>query len=262
MTARGLGNYLFIDGNYLRRAYEDTMRQLFPQADVNQRNIHFPEIKRLTNASKVFYYDAVDEDASDKDDRRAFLDHLNALDGFHIREGTLSRDKKRQKQVDVALAVECLTHAFNKNIWHVTLLAGDLDFKPLVDALINGGIHVHVMYEPKSGNRRLYRAADVGQPIRLIDFWGWSIEGGFNAKYPPPTVAMNDDNHQGTHLVKQGSWNGRTIQFWRNQDEGSFRMFAPREAHNPPFRVALSDAQRLEKYFELAYGSVEWTKTT
>lgn len=30
-----LGNYLFIDGIYLGRAYEDSIRQLFPEAVVD-----------------------------------------------------------------------------------------------------------------------------------------------------------------------------------------------------------------------------------
>jgi uncharacterized LabA/DUF88 family protein len=253
-----LSNYLFIDGNYLRRAYEDAMRQIFPDADVNARNINFVGLKQMSQASKVFYYDSVDEDAADATERRAFLDSLNSLDGFHIREGTLSRDKKRQKQVDVALAVECLTHAFQKNVWHVTLLAGDLDFKPLVDALVHAGVHVHVMYEQRSAARRLYRAADVARPLNLRDFWGLSGDE-FLKKYPAVNEAANDDNHMGTHLIKEGEWNGRPVQLWKRTDDGTFKIFAPRQAAFPPLRVTMFDRDRLEKYFDLAYGSVTWS---
>lgn len=259
MPAPALGNYLFIDGNYLRRAYEDTMRHLFPEADVSQRNINFPAIKQVAQASKFFYYDSVDEDAPDAAERRAFLDKLNSLDGFHIREGTLSRDKKRQKQVDVALAVECLTHAFQKNIWHVTLLAGDLDFRPLVDALIRMGIHVHVMYEPKSGARRLYRAADIALPITLRDFWGWSGQD-FIRKYPAVNEVSNDDDHLGTHLIKEGDSKGRPVQLWRRTDDETYKIFAPRQGVNQPFRVTMFELDRLQKYFELMYGPITWSK--
>jgi uncharacterized LabA/DUF88 family protein len=123
-----LSNYIFIDGNYLRRAYEDSMRTFF--ADVSLDHLAFPVMVRELGASKAFYYDVVDMDAPDSEKRREFLDRLNSYDGFHVREGSLGRDKKKQKQVDIALAVECLTHAFHKNVWHVNLLTGDLDFKP------------------------------------------------------------------------------------------------------------------------------------
>ena len=55
MSAPGLGNYLFIDGNYLRRAYEDTMRQLFPGAAVDFGAFNFAGLKQIAQASKSFY---------------------------------------------------------------------------------------------------------------------------------------------------------------------------------------------------------------
>lgn len=259
MTVSGLGNYLFIDGNYLRRAYEDTMRQLFPEPDVKFNAFNFMGLKGLAQASKAFYYDSVDEDAHDAKERREFLDRLNSIDGFHIREGTLSRDKKRQKQVDVALAVECLTHAFQKNVWHVTLLAGDLDFKPLVDALVHAGIHVHVMYEVKSGARRLHRAADVALPLTIREFWGLSGDEFLN-KHPAVSEIANDDSHGGSHLMKEGTWNGRPVQLWKRVDDGTYKVFAPRQPTNQPLRVTMFDLERLERYFELAWGPVTWTK--
>lgn len=161
----------------------------------------------MAQASKAFYYDSVDEDGPDAQKRREALDRLNSLDGFHLREGTLSRDQKRQKQVDVALAVECLTHAFQKNVWHVTLVAGDQDFKPLVDALIQTGTHVHVMYEPKSGSRRLYRAADVAQPVTVRELCGLS-GADFRQAYPAVNETTSEDNHSGTYLLKEGIWKG------------------------------------------------------
>ena len=108
-------NYAFIDGNYMRRAYEDTLRQILPEAD--HGNLDYGRLKMHVGASKVFFYDAVDDSASNAGDRREHLERIRSLEGFHVREGTLSSDKKRQKQVDVQLAVDCLTHAFNKNFW-------------------------------------------------------------------------------------------------------------------------------------------------
>jgi uncharacterized LabA/DUF88 family protein len=255
MNISDLNNYLFVDGNYLRRAYEDTMRQLFPQEAVSQRTIDFTAIKAAVTASKVFYYDTVDDDAPEAKDRRAFLEDLSSLDGFHIREGTLSRDKKRQKQVDVALAVECLTHAFRKNVWHVSLLAGDLDFKPLVDALVNLGTHVHVIYEPKSGNRKLYRAADVGWRVTIRQFWDWSTRD-FQRLYPCPT-SSNETYHPRTPLLAVGVWKGRKVERYTQKDGGHV-IVSKSDGNNRALLVAGPNAARLEKYFTLMHGEITW----
>jgi len=192
-------NYAFIDANYLRRAYEDSMRRLL--ADASWVNIDFVSIKRSLNASKVFYYDAVDEDAADVTERVTRLDAIAALDGFHVRQGTIS-PKKTQKQVDVQLAVDALLHAFNKNIWHASLIAGDLYFKPLVDALINLGVHVHVFYDPHSAAKRLHRVADIGVPVTLKTFWDWSAVE-YQEIHTVPRITRNEnDNHPGgIHMV-------------------------------------------------------------
>lgn len=146
---------------YLRYAYESTMKR-FAREDVSHTSLNLETVKDALRASKVFYYDAVDDEAEDVDARRAYLEHIQSLDGFHVREGTVRKSKKRgkdkeneensdheterkqQKRVDVQLAVECLMHAYTKNMWHASLIAGDLDFEPLVTALINLGTHVHV----------------------------------------------------------------------------------------------------------------------
>ncbi|MBD2254416.1 NYN domain-containing protein [Nostoc parmelioides] len=47
--------------------------------------------------------------------------------------------KKEQKEIDIMIAVDMLTHSFQKNMDEATLLAGDLDFKPLIDALVLNG---------------------------------------------------------------------------------------------------------------------------
>jgi uncharacterized LabA/DUF88 family protein len=53
-----------------------------------------------------------------------------------VRQGWLSPGKKRQqKEVDVLLAVDMLTRSFYKNMTKAVLLAGDRDFKPVVEVV-------------------------------------------------------------------------------------------------------------------------------
>lgn len=268
-------HYAFIDGNYLRRAYEDTMRRFF--SDVDHRDIDFAMLKRSVGASKAFFYDSIDDDAADADARETYLDQIRSIQGFHVREGTVSKDRKRrrptdaqaatddttrkdrdrQKQVDVYLAVECLTHAFNQNALDVTLLTGDLDFKPLVDALINLGAHVQVYYEPRSGSRRLYRAADVAVPIDLRRFWDWSLPA-FQRSHPLPRVNGNAP-HTGEIALQHGEWQGRSVTLWQDVTHGEFTIYVDQHGDHMSEETRFDDRTRLTQYFELTRGEIRWT---
>lgn len=249
-------NYLFIDGNYLRRAYEDSMRRFF--SDVHHRNLDFATIKQQVGASKAFYYDSVDDSLPDAVDRQQYLDEIRSLDGFHVRRGTITGQARKQKRVDVQLAVECLTHAHNKNIWHATLIAGDLDFEPLVSALISSGTHVHVFYERRSAARDLYHAADVASEITLETFWSWS-----SLRYRKTNPAPHFDNTiygagtlpQDVHTIPdQGTWNGRPVMFCTSISEGTCMLHFPRHDDAESMTFRFTDRERLEKYFVLCRG--------
>lgn len=248
-------NYLFIDGNYLRRAYEDTMRRFFP--DVHHYNLDLRAIKQYARASKAFYYDAVDESAPDADERKSYLDEIRALDGFHVREGTITGKAKKQKRVDVQLAVECLTHAHNKNIWHATLIAGDLDFEPLVNALVSAGTHVHVLYERKSAAKGLYQAADVAAEMTLSTFWSWS-HLAYRKQNPAPTP---DDTMYGSgslpsdvHTIDKGTWNRRPVMFCTSLTPGNCLLHFPRHDEQESMTFRFTERARLERYFLLCNG--------
>lgn len=248
-------NYAFIDGNYLRRAYEDTMRKFFP--DANGSNIELVMIKHYLQASKVFYYDSVDTDAPDAVWRAAAMESISAIDGFHVRKGTISK-KGKQKQVDVQLAVDALTHAFNKNFWHVSLIAGDLDFKPLVDALIQLGIHVHVYYESYSGAKPLYLAADVGIPMSIVDFYNWSSQD-YRLSRPRPQDTHNAELPGGANsVVKVGTWKDRPVQLLHYGQDNSYVLFAPPHHSQAQRWLAFSDKDRLLLYFKLVHGDIVW----
>jgi uncharacterized LabA/DUF88 family protein len=256
-------NYLFIDGSYLRRSYEDTMRKFF--TDVDAANLSLTKIKTSAQASKGFFYDCVDETATDGGSKqKAWLDHIRSLPGFHIRQGTISRHKI-QKQVDVQLAVDMLTHAFNKNIWHATLIAGDLDFKPLVDALINLGVHLHIYYDPQSASRPLYHAADVSVPMTIQTYWHWSSDAHKKA-HPAPTIDdvayAKGDHPLGIHTLDfQGVWNNRPIRLYGIDDRQSWAIHLPQHDEEQSITIRRHDKDALLKYFDLVFGGeITWNK--
>ena len=148
--------------------------------------LDFRELKRLIGAGKVFYYDCLDDkprenENQDDFERRIresedFFNSVQSLDGYHVIYGTLAGkpEKLRQKEVDVQLAVDMLTHAFHKNMTRAGLISGDLDFRPVVKSLVYLGTYVTVHHEKHSEARDLYRAADWGREINLYTWHSWS----------------------------------------------------------------------------------------
>ena len=132
---------------------------------------------------RTYYYDCVEEKPRDSERQEdfeqrvaaqnAYTSQLHSLPGVHVRLGTLAGRKRRQKEVDVLLAVDMLTHGFNRNMGRAALLSGDLDFRPVVEALVRGGIFVEMWCREKKRVRssvlgRRPRSADkLGQLVRV-----------------------------------------------------------------------------------------------
>jgi uncharacterized LabA/DUF88 family protein len=95
---------------------------------------------------RTFFYNCLDNLQREKETKAEFearvqrqeqyFARIRSTRAVHLRSGTLTgHRRRRQKEVDVLLAVDMLTHGFNRNMTHATLLAGDLDFRPIVEAL-------------------------------------------------------------------------------------------------------------------------------
>lgn len=106
--------YLFIDGAHLRIAYEQVVREFFGEAG----EIDYVQLLRATSSQKGFLYDCIDDLRRDGEteaqleervgqQERAFQ-RIQALPYYHVKLGQLSgsRKKKRQKKVDILLAVD------------------------------------------------------------------------------------------------------------------------------------------------------------
>jgi uncharacterized LabA/DUF88 family protein len=167
--------YLFIDGGCLRECLARMSNTYAGGACLR------PDYGTLTRAySKVFYYDALPARKSDDKDesyklrimpQRSLFDHLSNLDRFHVYEGDVRRSAARrgpeQKKVDVMIAVDMLTHSFRRNMHEATLLTGDLDFKPLIDALVQEGMFVTLWYPPGETSKELIAAADRSERFSI-----------------------------------------------------------------------------------------------
>ena len=169
--------YLFVDGGCVRAVIKDISARYAGGASLE---LNYDQL--TSGYTKVFYYDALpgkkkEETIVDYEARielqRRFLDEISSLDRFHVYEGDMRRSRVRrgneQKKIDVMIAVDMLTHTFRRNMHEATLLTSDLDFKPLLDALVYEGMFVTLWYPPNDTNKELVAAADRRQPFGIRD---------------------------------------------------------------------------------------------
>ncbi|MGI8654057.1 MAG: NYN domain-containing protein, partial [Pyrinomonadaceae bacterium] len=184
-----MSTYIFIDGGYLRSRHAEITRKWFgceteiefssviSRLDMlGGRAVWLPvgEVSQSDEReTKSFYYDCLDEERRQDESESEFLarlekqnvliENIRDVDGCHIRLGVLkgSRRIRRQKEVDILLAVDMIAHAAQRNMTKVVLLAGDQDFKPAVESLVQLGIFVHIVGDAKHTSRELTWAASA-----------------------------------------------------------------------------------------------------
>jgi hypothetical protein len=155
--------YLFVDGGWLRELVEGISEKYFNGAPLE---MDYHGLFKHGYA-KTFYFDceppirkseaAVDHAARVKVARGTFS-KLRRLPGCHVFLGDTKGG--RQKGVDTQLAVQGLVHVFRRNNRRVTIMTGDLDFKPLVEALVLEGSYVTLAPDLRETSRELIDAAD------------------------------------------------------------------------------------------------------
>ncbi|WP_292399192.1 NYN domain-containing protein [Mesorhizobium sp.] len=235
MTSREEREYLFIDGSCLRASVRKICLDLFGDASAYQ-----PHVPPMTGGgyAKIFYYDAVPGKAHNETqaayEARVQPDHdrfakIQALDRVHVALGQIvGVVDKRQKGVDVRLAVDMMTNAFRGNISKATLFAGDSDFVPLIKSLVSEGLHV-TLWHPPQANAELKGAADS---TRLFDFKAnhncltangqqsaFQLGGSGGSLHPGGDGLINIVT-LGDHEYA-GSWKGGTLRVWRRSDPGA-----------------------------------------
>ncbi|MDZ7283974.1 NYN domain-containing protein [Sphingomonas sanguinis] len=156
--------YLFIDAGCLRSVVEKIgERYLGDKAGVTVR---YDVLRGIHQ--KAFYYDAVParEHGEEQhiwleriDPQMAALNAIKSTDGFHAQLGDLRGRKARQKKVDVQIAVDMLLHTVRQNMERCTLIAGDIDFQPLLEALVREGMYV-TLWHPDHAAEDLLNSAD------------------------------------------------------------------------------------------------------
>jgi uncharacterized LabA/DUF88 family protein len=261
-------HYLFIDGGYLRSLHAEALSSVFGQSC----GLNLYPIRNLGRVDpffqRVFYYDClqdipkVNETEEQLKSRigtqQAFFDQIQTFEGFHIRLGSLSGASRRlrQKEVDILLAVDALEHAFHRNMTAVTLLTGDLDFAPLVEALVRLGTWVEILYDSRSVAKRLLEVADKGLTLTLHNYYEWS-ESKFQASHSIPkqswTPSFSADN-PAYRLVKSGNSAGQDVHFYQSGKHYTLQVVTKTQS----LLLDHDDATILENYFTFTHGPIVW----
>lgn len=261
--------YLFIDGEYLDAIYKDMITDFFGKDFKGALDVKAV----AAGYQKVYYYNALEDEPYEGETAEAMQERIKetearfeeiaSYDFVHTRLGTVSgkrRKKRRQKQVDVQLAVDMLTHGFHHNMQRAVLLAGDLDFKPVLESLVGMGITTVVSCEKRSASRYLCRAADIAKELTLNDMFQWSTPE-FRTAYEVPIPERNSSPpYQGTTFVRRhGIWNSsREIELLESEYHQMFILHAIPYRHLPSLHVRYPNYEMLEQYFTRYFGPIMW----
>lgn len=173
-TATHRAIMIFIDGGYLRKIMQEV---------VSSDSIDFDKLRDLLikytgpghmyvsygtiagELIRIFYYDAIVEHKDDSvknEEQQKYFDLIKTSRFYEVRLGRLIKTGKeyKQKGVDVLLAADMITKAYQNQYDICILLAGDDDLIDVVQAVKNAGKRVFGVYKKDSASKRLIESFD------------------------------------------------------------------------------------------------------
>lgn len=260
-------SYLFVDGGYLRGICEKFSAEWFDGA-----RLPIDHQSLRGGFTKCFYYDCLPLPRADEDDaasktrrseQQAELDAIKGLQGWHVVEGVVvgSGGRMRQKQVDVQIAVDMLTHSYRGNMHRVTFIAGDQDFKPLVEAVVREGMLIEIWFEKSSASTDLLDAADGRRSLDLYGLYGY-LKGEFKEGHPLPKRWITGDRTIGSaRLLKTGTCAEGTAELY--EGDGEYTLIR-RDQGNAGrlLHMTHADLDYLERVAAHVDGEVTWARAT
>lgn len=243
--------YLFIDGACLRTTISEIEKTYTSGRALTV------DFGRLTERfDKVFYYDALpSKHDSENDDQfntrleqaKSFHDKLAGLDSFHVYEGDTRRSpslrKQEQKKVDIMIAVDMLTHSFRRNMERATLLASDVDFKPLLDALVSEGMFVTLWYPPKRTNSDLIKSADRQEQLDVRAIHGALASS--SVQFDIPRLWYSGGKSDG-ELIR--TWQSNEGELGLYNSPGGLLVIAPKDARGMYLHIEHPDMNLLKTF--------------
>jgi len=221
---------------------------------------------------KIFYYDAIPGKQHGESqaayEARVEPDYdriaqIQALDRVHVALGQIVGRDRRQKGVDVRLAVDMMTHAFRGNISRATLFAGDADFTPLLKSLVAEGMHV-TLWHPAQANVELKGAADSARLFQFqTDYRCLTLDGKLSAfslgRTGGGACQPSDDGIISVvkigETLHSGFWKNDSLRCWRCGPEGW--SFITLEAPGSDLQTALNALEVITNW-QIAETGTQW----
>jgi uncharacterized LabA/DUF88 family protein len=176
---------VFVDGGYLR----ELSKNLEKTDTINYSHLSWVFIRMFNtitanpfraNLIRIYFYDAiVNKSHPDYEKDREYFDHIDEQYAYTVRLGEVveSPKERKQKGVDVLMAIDAITKAYRDQYDTGMFMVGDADFIPLIEAVKDAGKKtIGVCYEP-STSRKLLRAFDL-----RIYFDEKAVKGWLNKK--------------------------------------------------------------------------------
>lgn len=210
-------DYLFVDAACLEYAMRRFGRDFFDDESIPLGHERL-QAGPLGSFDKVFYYDALPIREENEDEavwlertasKRQILEKVESLDRFHVFEGDVRhkgggrKQSRGQKKVDVGISVDMLTHAFRKNMDRATLIAGDIDFAPLLTALASEGMPV-TLWHPENTTAELKRAAHIRRLLGSNVLWQLASAEFLEQNPYPHTMSVSFPGIRGGSCM--GEW--------------------------------------------------------
>lgn len=254
--------YLFIDGGFIEKMPQKTASFF----DMDLSSSQFDYRIMCAGFQRTFYYDALpirqagetDDDFEEKFEARLKLfERINRTPYVHTREGvTTARSKMRalqQKGVDILLAIDVFKQASLGNMSEAHIMATDLDFFPLFEALRDTRVSVHLhCYTPETSDD-LMALADVVipiTPITILNWLGHPDRDKFVERNLP--VGQYADRRK---IIKEGTCDGQPFYVFEVPSLSEKRFFGQSMAINP------NSCTRAEKWeYVVAEFESSWKK--
>ncbi|WP_283472094.1 NYN domain-containing protein [Methylosinus trichosporium] len=194
------------------------------------------------------------------------LSEIDRQPRYHVRTGEARHRRKRgneQKMVDVQLAVDALSMASRGLFTSCTLITGDLDFKPLVSALVDMGVDVTLLFPDDETNDDLKAAADQSDALTIATLQSW-ISDAFLQKHQLPNSRFDFADNVPTNLTRLAAWpDERYGDCLVVTDANYFRLITERCPQNPGthrLEITNSSATVLRAYAKDVFNIVapEW----
>src|SRR3989344_606273 len=169
---------IFIDGGYFNKI----IKKHFGSVSLNYLKLSDKICSDLELARlRTYFYHCLPivrkDDSLDlirHSEMQKFLTKLKRLPRFEIKLGRLQLigNQFKQKMVDVLMSLDITNMAYENQIQHAILIAGDADFIPAIKKSKDYGIIVHLYYHPSSVHNELLDEVDELNEINndLIEF--------------------------------------------------------------------------------------------